>query len=315
MAIMEIVKKTDDFENNTSKIDLLDTTFRSLGKVIGSDPGKDWKTFSSGDILSKEGLISLNDEQSSFVPRFENFKDDHNAWVQANTDKGVSEINYSINVEDWAIRYNVDISNPSNSTPASYQQVLTDIANAEKQLYETTYDHTEQLYKSNQEVLKNWSKARPYTNCIETFISAEYRTSTSKFKWNNNGITTSVTGVAAVWEGEGERSRNRFKVSGLTNLSLGQSVNIKGSASYTTIGSPDNPGGITYSCDCKWTIKRTPLGVTFDDGKIEHISHDITGSSSEGVYGTQTYIYNGNSSPHFESEDLNLPWFKTRVFL
>ena len=307
--LMEVIEKKDDLANNRSTIKLLETTFKTLGKVLGSDPGKNWETFASNDIFSVHGLQSLNTEEKRLANRFVIFKDDFNVWIDSIKSKipALSDMTHNVIVNDYAFSYVPDI------TPVTYQRVLADIAIAERILYEGAYNEGQDKLNQNLQMIKDWSKTKNYGSNISSINSKEFEM-ISKCNWSNSRITSNVSGVTAVWvkpssdSSDHNTDKNRLKISGLDKLSLNQTVQISGYA-YEY-------GGRVGSLYC--TVKRTALGVTIDDGRTSETRTWGSGSRFDKINGVARTTLKNIPSPHFDVQGTRTVYFgflKSRVYI
>jgi hypothetical protein len=306
--ILEVIGKNNNLKSNISELTLLDTNFNSVGKVLGNDDTLDWENITNGDLVCLQVFRSLYQSQKLFFDRFDNFKTEYNSWVNSTIPKVPSLINleHSMDFTDWSADYQIDI------TTLDYSSVLTDVADSERILYETTFDKTQNNFIRNKVELQNWSKDKNYGSCVNEVESGQI-VMNDDFNFNDFTITTSVSGVSARFEFV-YGTNNKFIVNGLANVPVGGNVVIEAKADASGTGD-DNI--------LRWTINRTALGNTIgnDDGTlgsggVSYEGEDVDHFSN----GFTIKNYTGNYSPHFETNDnthneLNLNWFKTRILL
>lgn len=81
--LMEVIEKNPNFKTGTASLKLLDTTFTQLTRKIGSNPEANFKTAKAGDILSKEILTSLNQEQLLLKDKLILWQNAYNNWIDS----------------------------------------------------------------------------------------------------------------------------------------------------------------------------------------------------------------------------------------
>jgi len=305
--MLEVIEKSTNYKTGEVKLLLLDTNFSKLGKVIGEEPGKDWNNISDNDMLSKDLLQSLNDDQIEYVKtRLLEFTRQYNIWINDTINKvtGLNTWEYNFtSLIDWSSKYIPKV------TPASYFLVLTDLVNAEKEMYDFSYFRANLHMNNNLNVLKEWSKTQNYTTSITDYTSAEFevKTSSSRTEWFNP--RSNVPGVTVRLENNNKSDKKRMIVSGLHNLAIGQQVLCNMNSTY------DDGDNNYIDSVSHWIIKRESLSGTPDDGKITHVDHYITGAAADKVNGGPSVsAWSGLHSPHFNGT-ANLPFLKTRILI
>lgn len=298
--LMEVVGKDDDLTKGTTRIKLLETTFKILGKVLGSETGKKWDTLAAGDILSVDALKDLNARQKTLAAKFTPFRTDHNNWVNSKKPiiSTLSTIDFSINISDYALAYIPD------TTPVSYQQVLNDIAIAERQLYEGTYEDSQFRFRRNQAEMYNWSKTKPYGGCVN-YYQSRWVYFPPKAELKQEVAPAHGAKSSAIWDRSSSQLKASVRLTDLHGVPVGATITTR--FGYYRYGT--RYGYITFD------IRRTSLGsVTENDGRwqVTKFSTDV-GTTT----GSDFYSLNGKPSPHLTTSDANLtlPWFKSRVLL
>lgn len=315
MALLEVVNKQDDFKKNTTQITMLDTEFSTLGKVIGSDPGKDWTTLAPLDILSKDALVSLNTTQQAVASRWDSFKADWNAWQDTlPSGTGTTPISFALDIGDWADGYIGEVD-PVNNTPASYQQVLNDIATAERKIREIPLENSEAHFSSNRNALFEWSKDREYGSNIGDCRSGNFESRSNTGSTWMTDFDVDVPGITVRWENPSNGQKyNRIVIENFYDLEIGQTVNVTGHYRNSRY----EPTAVS---ELYFRVTRTALGVATDDGRYTFVNHsykNIEGNPNtdiRAVNGADTVNLRDTGSPHFNSDDLSLPWFKQRIMI
>lgn len=300
MKIMEIIEKNEDFEKNVTTLKLLDTTFNKLAKVIGTDPGKDWTTFGAADVLSQEGLVSLNVEQKTFIPKFEAFKTSYNDWVDSTKIQELSQMTHKLEIGDWASQYIIGV------TKANYSKVLSDLTKAERSIRECLHVDSINKYKQAQSELKLWSRNRPYCQSVDNLLSGEFECSHALY-WNENAVISSRSDIVCSLENNNKHDKKRLICYDFYKLKVGESVRFD-----LRIQSKG------YDFNIWWVLKNNDLGNSDKDGQLIQTSIGGNGYGWNKVRDATTWRYTGTGkgSDYFLSdENINLDWLKDRVIL
>jgi len=328
--LMEIINKNQNLKNGTITLKFLDTTFTQLTRKLGSLPGANFKALEANDILSKETLVSLNQEQLLFKPKLLKWKDSYNAYLEILRQKGISgltdfEYNFS-SLIDYSSKYE-----PGKTLVDYY--LLQEVVNAEKEMYEFGHFWGRNHIKQNANVLKEWSKNKNYgstVGMVQTNFELRKDTTVQTITGNTYGITIKT-------EHFGRGDFVYLQVSGLSKIPSGTSSTIKLGCKVLkkkNTASHDDGGGTTYwyyYANCYLKITRNLLGDSLnDDGYFSFKAWGngdsyTTGSHDDG-YSTicafdkvreqpKIKTYTGNGSPYFDTDDNNfsLPWLKSRI--
>jgi len=328
--LMEIINKNQNLKNGTITLKFLDTTFTQLTRKLGSLPGANFKTLKANDILSKEALVSLNQEQLLFKPKLLKWKDLYNAYLEILRQKGIPglidfEYNFS-SLIDYSSKYE-----PLKTLVDYY--MLQEIVNAEKEIYEFGHFWGRNHIKQTANKLKEWSKKRNYGSTVGMVQT--------NFELRNDTTVQSITGntynITVKTEHFGRGDFVYLQVSNLNKIPVGQSMTIhlrcrvlkrKSTASH------DDGGGTSYwyyYANCYLKITRNLLGsLSNDDG---YFTFEAWGNGDRyyvsGDHGDGDYVYafdkvreqpaiknyTENGSPYFDTDNNNfsLPWLKSRV--
>ena len=130
--LMEVIEMTKDLKNSTTKIKLLDTSFSQLTRKIGQNDFGHWLTIGEGEVLSKEALVSLNNAQLKYLPRYVALFQAYNDWIDSVKSKLPLISNFIYN---FSALYDYSSSYVPYVTPADYY-LLKDFIGAEKEIYE-----------------------------------------------------------------------------------------------------------------------------------------------------------------------------------
>lgn len=306
--LMEIIEKSPDFEKGTATLRFLDTTFSQLTRKIGSKTGADFKTAKAKDTLSKELLISLNKEQLLLKDKLILWQQSYNAWINSIKGKITGATNFGYNFTsliDYSSKYIV------NKTLADYY-LLTEVINAEKELYEFGHYWGRNHMISIQNQMKEWSKNKLYGSCVDT-IELEYEVGSSGF-WE----LQDTAGLNAVLDGYNRHDKRWLYISGLEKIKIGETKTIKMKA---TAGAYN---GKAYAL-CYFSIKKNTLNSNYNDG---YFALNAWGTSHGGGDWEMPIYYfdkvrtwprvkkwTGKSSPHFDTDNISLAWIKSRVLI
>ena len=176
--LMEIIEKNPDFKNGTCYFKFLDTNFDQLTRKIGNTLEANFKTAKAGDILSKEILTSLNQEQLLLKDKVILWQNAYNNWIDSIKNKitTAEHFNYTFSsLIDYSSKY------ISGTTLADYY-LLNEIVNAEKELYEFGHywgkNHMLELLSQ----MKEWSKTQMYGSSVEE-VATEFETFHGGYSW------------------------------------------------------------------------------------------------------------------------------------
>ncbi len=316
--LMEIIEKAPDFEKGTATLRFLDTTFSQLTRKIGSKTGADFKTVKAADTLSKELLISLNKEQFLLKDKLILWQQSYNAWINSIKGKITGATNFEYNFTsliDYSSKYVV------NKTLADYY-LLTEVINAEKELYEFGHYWGRNHMVNIQNQMKEWSKTKLYGSCVDT-IELEYE-SYRAGKWTvEESAGFNVTFDSTTWH-----DKRWVYIGGINNMKLGESRTIKilNKTSWTTgggtggshgEGGDGGSGGSMHTsyAEAYFSITRKKLNVANDDGYYTYTAW-ITGPNSDSVRTwPRVRKWTGKSSLHFDTDNISLTWMKSRVLI
>lgn len=278
--LMEIIEKIPNFRDGTVSMKMLDTTFSQLTRKIGTEVGADYKAATTGQILSKELLQSLNKDQIVLKNRLEAWKQAYNVYIDSIKSIITEAVNFNYDFSsaiDYTNKYE------SGKTLADYY-LLTEVVNAEKELYEfINYwgkNHMTDLLNK----MKEWSKTRTYSSCVKK-IKVHYNGGGNRRFYCDN---TAGLDVKVDYNGV-------CYITGLENMRIGETRIVK------FVGVFESPNNKLY-CDYELTINKNTLGNTglFDDG---YYTFSFKGSGSTNlVPASGPYIseWSGISSPHFD---------------
>lgn len=278
--LMEIIEKVPNFRDGTVSMKMLDTTFSQLTRKIGTEVGADYKTATTGQLLSKELLQSLNKDQIALKDRLEAWKQAYNVYIDSIKPIITEAVNFNYNFSsaiDYTSKYE------AGKTLADYY-LLTEVVNAEKELYEfINYwgkNHMTDLLNK----MKEWSKTRVYGSSLKE-IKVSYHTS------GGGSFTCYNNGGFEMRRGSYEEA---YYFSGFEKMKINESRNIKFSGSFSN---PNN----TWRYYCDLTITRKSLGnVPNDDGYYIFSwkrSGEVQYDNTSGPYISK---WSGISSPHFD---------------
>lgn len=296
--LMEIIEKNPDFKNGTTSFKFLDTSFTQLTRKIGSNPGANFKTTQSGDILSKELLVSLNQEQLSLKDKLLSWKDTYNEWINSKKTKVSTLSNFEYEFSsliDYTTKY------IPGTTLADYY-LLTEFVNAEKELYEFGHYWGKNHMLENLRLIKEWSKTQVYGSCVKKVYMIWDINFGSTRQWRilDNGQISDLEVTLNV----NPNDKGHLYVGGLQNIKVGETRSIITQTTRT------NYEG--YVSGGELRITRNSLGTDFDDGYFT-FTPIPTGLDIE--LWPRVEEWTGKHSPHFDNDNPTLPWIKNRVFL
>ena len=295
--LMEVIELKKGLKTSKATIKLLDTGFSQLTRKIGSNPGADYTTIEDGDILSKEVLVSLNQKQLELKARYETLISDYNTFINAKkskiTDLSSFEYNFTA-LTDYSSGYE------AGTTPADYY-MLTEIVNAEKELYELGSFWYLNHLKENIELIKTWSKNKNYLSTTSKVIGF-FET---MYNYNPRAGTPSISGVT-VQNVSSSSDKVTVKVGGLGNIPVGSTCTITIYAEYDPdpyeFGDERTERGYMY-------IKRVAI-----DNDSYLVCWADKGTLKDHGY-ISGYERTGATATHFETSTPTLEWLKDRIIL
>lgn len=316
--LMEVIEKNPNFKTGTTSLKLLDTTFTQLTRKIGSNPEANFKTVKSGDILSKEILTSLNQEQLLLKDKLILWQNTYNNWIDSIKNKITTAEHF-----DYIFSSLIDYSSKyiPGTTLADYY-LLTEFINAEKELYEFGHYWGKNHMLDLLSKMKEWSKNKNYGSCVgEIYCQYEIRNG-ENYNWY---LKTNTHDLKVKLEHEGGRvDFCDLTVSDVNKIPVGETATVIARCDwrYYDYGS--------MWAECIMRITRQPLGVEKDDGKIIY-SAEGTGNSVGIHQGDGRWDHvsafdhirkpiniisrSGIGSPHFDIENPSLLDMKARVLL
>ena len=323
--LMEIIEKSPNFEKGTVTLKLLDTDFDQLTRKIGtSSTNNNYKTVKVGDMLSKELLISLNQDQLEM-------KNLLNRWLNECNNR-IDLLNKTVGtLKHFTYNFSslIDYSSTyvPNETLADYY-LVTEFVNAEKEMYE--FGHfwgAKHIYETGQ-LIKEWSKNRDYGSCVDSIYCLYEIRDGHSYNWklhqNTHNLEVKIE----------NRDRSDFcylTVSGVDKIPLGETATVIARCDWTYY----EHGAMWAHCVMK--ITRNKLGVGIDDGRITFNAYG-EGNHKEWYEswgdgnGTEHYVTafdhirdgpritarSGKGSPHFDyiqKDGKPLTWLKSRIIL
>lgn len=315
--LMEIINKNQNLKNGTITLKFLDTTFTQLTRKLGSLPEANFKTLKANDILSKETLVSLNQEQLLFKPKLLKWKDLYNEYLEVLRQKeipGLVDFEYNFSsLIDYSSKYK-----PGKTLVDYY--MLQEIVNAEKEIYEFGHFWGRNHIKQTANKLKEWSKKKNYGSTVGMVQTC--------YELRNNTLIQSITGnthnITIKTEHFGRGDFIYLQVSDLHKIPVGNSMTIKINVVVLN--------RYTDRYEKAWfflKINRISFKTSEDDGTFSFKAWGDGVKLSGGPHDSQwefrawdkvreqptikTYTKKGSS--HFDTDDNNfsLPWLKSRV--
>ena len=289
--LMEVIELNKDLKKSTTKVKLLDTSFTQLTRKIGQDDFGHWLTIGEGDVLSKEALVSLNQSQLAYLPRYQALFNAYNSWIDTTRATIPLIANFIYN---FSALYDYSSSYIPYVTPSDYY-LLKDIIGAEKELYEAgSYWMTEHM-RYNQTVMKTWSQSRYYAKGINK-LWGKFRKTNS----DSPAITCpAYLSLTTTWIGHTSSEGDVWEsyVTGLENMP------------------PNTTAIVQYRRDrtgWRWEITSGPL-ITSPSGetdvvltvKLFRIGHDFGWGVASTEILDHKAIYTGNGTPIFTDPQPN----------
>lgn len=316
--LMEIIEKSPDFKNGSCYFRFLDTNFSQLTRKLGSNPEANFKTAKIGDMLSKELLVSLNQEQLLLKDKVILWQNAYNNWIDSIKSKVTTAEHF-----EYTFSSVVDYSNKyiPGTTLTDYY-LLTEFINAEKELYEFGHYWGKNHMLDLLVKIKEWSKNKDYGSCVgEIYCQYEIRNG-ENYNWY---LKTNTHDLKVKLEHEGGRvDFCDLTVSDVSKIPVGETATVIARCDwdYYDYGS--------MWAECIMKITRQPFGVEKDDGQIIY-SAEGTGNRID-IYegdGRWRYVYafdnirkpitiisrSGNGSPHFDIDNPTLLDMKARILL
>lgn len=299
--LMEIIEKNPDFKNGTSSFKFLDTSFTQLTRKIGSNLEANFKTAKAGDILSKELLVSLNQEQLLLKDKLLLWKDAYNKWINSKKNK----VN-TLNNFEYEFTSLVDYSNKyiPGTTLADYY-FLSEFVNAEKELYEFGHYWGKNHMLENLRLIKEWSKKQVYGSCVKKIYMIWDINNGDIRQWQlkDNGQINDLD----INLFSNPNDKGHLYVSSLQNIKNGETRTI---VVQTGVRTSDSNWGWADSGEL--IITRNPLNIENDDG---YFTFTARGIRLDIELWPRVEEWTGKHSPHFDNDNPTLPWIKNRVFL
>lgn len=256
--LMEIIEKNPDFKNGTVSVRLLDTTFSQLTRKIGSKVGSNFISSNTGDMLSKEVLVSLNQEQLSLKQKLIDWQNNYNNYIDSISKKITNATHFEYNftsLVDYSSKY------IPNKTSADYY-LLTEFVNAEKELYEFGHYWGKNHMLDLLAKMKEWSKTQVYGSSVQE-IGTEFEAHHGGYRWeilDNAGLEVRMDIETNLYH-----DKRWYYVSNLQSIKINEKKIIKGRCYYRRNNRYDDR--IAYG-ECFIEITRKSLGnnCKIDDG-------------------------------------------------
>ena len=217
--LMEVIEKNPDFKNGTASVRLLDTTFSQLTRKIGSKVGSNFISSNTGDMLSKEVLVSLNQEQLKLKQKLIDWQNNYNNYIDSISKKIVNATHFEYNftsLVDYSSKY------IPNKTLADYY-LLTEFVNAEKELYEFGHywgrNHMLDLLAK----MKEWSKTQAYGSSVQE-VGTEFET---RFSTNWSILDNAGLNVRTDRDNGSGHDKCWCYIAGLQNMKLNEKRIVK----------------------------------------------------------------------------------------
>lgn len=302
--LMEIIEKNPDFKNGTTSFKFLDTNFDQLARKIGSKAGANFTTVKAGDILSKELIQSLNNKQIVLKNKLLTWQNKMNTWINNNSIYGINADKF-----DYVFTSTIDYSSKyiPNKTLADYY-LLSEIVNAEKELYEFAYYYSKNYMLELQNSLKEWSKTQRYWSCIKELTGDIY----FGFEIHSKEVKDSA-GLSV--ELGGDDRHIKYYIGNLQVIELDEERTVHIYARHTQLQAGHST---IWEANIYVKVKRLKLERELDDG-CSYVT--ITSNSGKGfvtsISQASVHSYTGNYSPHFDADisELSYNWFNSRRIL
>lgn len=298
--IMQVTNKNTDFERGRIKLDLYETGFRQLSKVLGSVPSQTQMNASTGQIVGFEMFKDINARQWSLKLRCDSFVSRYNTWINlANKKVG--------NLDNFSYSFSSLTQNYSNYIKQGDQMdmfLMEKVVNPEKELDDFTLKGNSSM-SNNLNELKEWSKRKQYHSCVNQIVSPGFQALTiSSWKTTVNpghGIGVNYTSRDKV---------AKVNLSNIRNIPMGTTVHFE--TTGETLIEPNDGKEVRAG----FYISRTPLYTGDTEGKINIYGRYCVGDGSDGFSGNQgVSSWTGDHSVHFDTNDLTLPFLESRILI
>lgn len=295
--ILQVIKKDSNFQNGKVKINLYETSFKTLSKLMDSVPGQTVRNAAAGQKVGYQVFRDLNSLQYAERVKLERFKTLYNSWINTAKSKVSSLLNFNYIFSSLTQNYSNTIVKDSKLD----MLLLEKIVNPEKEIYDYIIKADDSM-QNNLSKLREWSKKRPYgsnvNKCVSKTFEVMARTSLRK-------TVSPAYGVTANFEEVGSHYNKNYRVvlSNLNNIPINRTVTVN----YRLERFGNHIGDINFS------IKKNSLGINFDDGNIVFVRFNTSGTNR--VYGSNNYEFKNIPSPHFNTSNVNLKFLKSRVLI
>lgn len=285
--ILQVIKKDSNFQNGKVKINLYETSFKTLSKLMDSVPGQTVQNAAAGQKVGYQVFRDLNSLQYAERLKLERFEGLYNSWINTAKSKVSSLLNFNYIFSSLTQDYSNTIVKDSKLD----MLLLEKIVNPEKEIYDFIIKADDSI-QNNLSKLREWSKSKVYGSNCKNFVSGLSVGDTS-IGW---GIK-STTGPCSWSLQRGiENNKSRVTATNLQALSVGQSSSVR------VIGGS--------SRDYIVSITRLSLGnVSENDGYFTYSSVYPDGPNTGGFN-----LFN-IPSPHFDTSNVNLQFLKSRVLI
>lgn len=297
---MQVTRKNTDFEKGRIKLDLYETGFRQLSKVLGSVPGQTQLNASTGQIVGFEMFKDINERQWALKLKADNFSSIYNDWINKKKLKVSTLINFSYNFSSLTQYYYNGIKMGDKMDMFLMEKVV----NPEKELDDFTLKGNDSM-NNNLEKLKEWSKTKQYHSCVNQVRSPGFKALTMA-DWKTTVNPGYGIGVNYI-------SRDKVATVNLSNIkNIPMGVTVHFETTGETLIEP-NDG---KEARAGFYISRTPLFTGDTEGKINIYGQYCVGDGSDGFSGgSGVSSWTGDSSPHFDTNNLTLPFLQSRILI
>lgn len=297
--ILQVIKKDSDFENGKVKINLYDTSFKTLSKLMDSVPGQTVQNAATGQKVGYQVFRNLNSLQYAERVKLEKFTSQYNSWVNTTKSKVSNLINFNYIFTSLTQNYSNSIVKDSKVD----MLLLEKIVNPEKELYDFTIKADDHM-QSNLSKMREWSKKRSYGSCVNQYISKTFQIEARgvliKTKTPGHGVSASLVEI-----GSSYNKNYHVILSNLDNIPVGSTITVH----YRVERFGNHVGDINFS------IKKNSLGANIDDGYLVLHNFSAGGNGVQRVYGSNYYTHKNIPSPHFNTSSVNLKFLKSRVLI
>lgn len=306
--ILQVIKKDSDFENGKVKINLYDTSFKTLSKLMDSVPGQTVQNAATGQKVGYQVFRNLNSLQYAERVKLERFTSQYNSWVNTSKSKVSNLINFNYIFTSLTQNYSNAIVKDSKLD----MLLLEKIVNPEKEIYDFIIKANDHM-QSNLSKLREWSKKRRYGSCVNHYISREF-----EMKERSSWIITQRPGNnVGVSIGGSPHDKNRITFYNLQNLPVGSTATCKLTGLYDR-GEPGGGNSTRFTGEAVFSVKREPLFSGDKEGYFRVTSvtwRGGTNNGTDGTNGTDYYTSKNTPSPHFNTSNVNLKFLKSRVLI